>query len=631
MATEDDGSSSEQAAPKAATPEPAEPKEPKEPKPKARPLKRPEPKPVPKGQGPGPPRKRVKQEVDSPSHDPPKVPVKARPMTPTLPPRSVSAKQEEKEDSAPKSPAKFPRKSPPTSPPSPPAEPASSSWRPDWKERDEDKWWETDWDRWGSWSSRHSANSGSSARWSSPGSVRPWVRPAEPSSPPKPKQAPRAGKGASPPKPRNVPPPRAGKGGNTKGGCKGGAMGFKAAVQDLSRRMRPRRASRTPPALHTTPPSHTPSASPAAGAAAVDRLSVCQVQAANLRQSAQHLLVLSSRTAKDVTQELTRISQDLLASAVALGKIQTRIIDGKAVSTQVRAEVKEMTEQLQQEHGVVPGIAMILVGERQDSKSYVANKTKAAREVGFHIVDVHLPDSVAQEELLLELQKVNEDPKVHGILVQLPLPEHINEGAILKQIRVDKDADCFAAENVGNLCLKGGDPPLAVPCTPAGCVELLQRSGVEVAGKSVVVLGRSNLVGMPMAQLLLSMDATVTVCHSKSQDVARHLSRADIVIVAIGQAQFVRGEWLKPGCVVIDVGINSVADETKKSGYRLVGDVNYAEVLGVASMVTPVPGGVGPMTIAMLLKNVLNLARQSAGLPRVPLRREVPAVEPQLA
>jgi len=327
---------------------------------------------------------------------------------------------------------------------------------------------------------------------------------------------------------------------------------------------------------------------------------------------------------------LSAFTPELRAGVTAMeGKIETRVIDGKAVSAEVRAEVKALTEQLKQEHAVVPGLAMILVGERQDSKSYVANKTKAAKEVDFHVVDVHLPETVTQEELLAELKKLNDDPKVHGILVQLPLPEHINEGTVLKHIRVDKDADCFAAENVGNLCLKGGDPPLAVPCTPAGCVELLQRSRVDVAGKSVVILGRSNLVGMPMAQLLLSMDATVTICHSKSQDVAQHLRGADIVVAAIGQAQFVRGEWLKPGCVVIDVGINSVDDATKKSGYRLVGDVNYPEVLGVASLVTPVPGGVGPMTIAMLLKNVLNLARQSAGLPRVPLRREVPSVEPK--
>eukprot|EP00434_Breviolum_minutum_P000854 symbB.v1.2.000752.t1/scaffold36.1/size400579/24 len=318
-------------------------------------------------------------------------------------------------------------------------------------------------------------------------------------------------------------------------------------------------------------------------------------------------------------------------------KRETTLIDGKAIAALVRAEVKEMTEEFKTQSGVTPGLAMLLVGERPDSQSYVKNKKKAATEVGFHVIDVHLPETISAEEVLAEVKKLNEDPQVHGILVQLPLPEHINEAQILKSIRVDKDADGFAAENVGNLCLKGGDPPLAVPCTPAGCVELLQRSGVTVAGKTATVLGRSNLNGMPMAQMLLSMDATVTTCHSKTANVEQHLRNADIVVVAIGQAEFVR--W--PGCVVIDVGINSIDDETKKAGYRLVwalsvllstlfispcrrfevGDVKFDEALGVASAITPVPGGVGPMTIAMLLRNTLSLARQSAGFSRLVLRR----------
>lgn len=310
-----------------------------------------------------------------------------------------------------------------------------------------------------------------------------------------------------------------------------------------------------------------------------------------------------------------------------LMETQTKLIDGKAIAALVRAEVKDLTADLERTTGVTPGLAMILVGERPDSQSYVRNKKKAATEAGFHVTDVELPESITEPELLAEVAKLNADPKVHGILVQLPLPEHISEAAVLKSIKVEKDADGFAAENIGNLCLKGGDPPLAVPCTPAGCVELLQRSGVTVAGKSAVVVGRSNLVGMPMAQLLLSLDATVTTCHSQTQNIERHLRDADLVVVAVGQAEFVRGEWLKPGCVVIDVGINSIDDETKKSGYRLVGDVKYSEALGVASLITPVPGGVGPMTIAMLLRNTLSLARQTAGLGRLPLRREVPLEE----
>lgn len=300
---------------------------------------------------------------------------------------------------------------------------------------------------------------------------------------------------------------------------------------------------------------------------------------------------------------------------------EAEMIDGKEISAQIRAEVKKATEELVVEKGVRPGLAVILVGERKDSQSYVRNKKKMAAEVEFHTVDVDLPDTVSQEDLLKEVQKLNDDPKVHGILVQLPLPKHIDEPTILKAIKVEKDADGFSAVNIGNLCLKGGDPPLAVPCTPAGCIELIQRSGVEMSGKNAVVIGRSNIVGMPVAALLQSCDATVTVCHSRTKNMEALVRTADIVVAAIGKAFFVKGSWLKPGCVVIDVGINSVDDATKKLGYRLVGDVDFDEAKYVASKITPVPGGVGPMTIAMLLKNTLNLARHGIGLDRIPLRQ----------
>lgn len=236
-------------------------------------------------------------------------------------------------------------------------------------------------------------------------------------------------------------------------------------------------------------------------------------------------------------------------------------------------------------------------------------------------MDVTLPDTASQEEIIAEVHKLNEDSLVHGILVQLPLPPHVDEAAVLLAIKHEKDVDGFSAMNIGNLCMKGGDPPLAIPCTPAGCVELLQRYGVEVSGADAVVLGRSNIVGMPVASLLQSMNATVTVCHSRTKNLKERVRAADIVIAAIGKAEMVRGDWLKPGCAVIDVGINAVDDSTKKAGYRLVGDVCYAEAATVAAKITPVPGGVGPMTIAMLLRNTLALARHSIGLPRMQLRR----------
>jgi len=299
------------------------------------------------------------------------------------------------------------------------------------------------------------------------------------------------------------------------------------------------------------------------------------------------------------------------------------VIDGKGVAATIEEELKAEVERLEREENLLPGLAVVLVGERVDSATYVRMKKKTAAAIGIHSVDVNLPETVTQEDLLKEVEKLNQDPKVHGILVQLPLPEHIEEALVLKAIAVEKDADGFSALNIGNLCLRGGDPPLAVPCTPAGCIELLQRYDVEISGKDCVVLGRSNIVGMPVAALLQSCNGTVTVCHSRTQDIAAKVKQADIVVAAIGKPEFVRGEWLKPGAVVIDVGINSKEDATKKRGYRLVGDAHYEECAAVASAITPVPGGVGPMTIVMLMKNTINLARHSIGLPRMPLRNSI--------
>ena len=299
------------------------------------------------------------------------------------------------------------------------------------------------------------------------------------------------------------------------------------------------------------------------------------------------------------------------------------IIDGKAVAATLEVELKEEVDRLQQDHGIVPGLAVVLVGERVDSATYVRMKKKTAAAMGLHSIDVPLLETVSQAQLLEEIQTLNEDPKVHGILVQLPLPDHIDEAKILKAIAVEKDADGFSALNIGNLCLRGGDPPLAVPCTPAGCIELLQRYNIGVSGKECVVLGRSNIVGMPVAALLQSCNGTVTVCHSRTQNIPDKVRQADIVIAALGQPEFVQADWLKPGAVVIDVGINSKDDATKKRGYRLVGDVDYEACSKVASAMTPVPGGVGPMTIVMLMKNTINLARHSIGLPRMPLRNTI--------
>ena len=300
-----------------------------------------------------------------------------------------------------------------------------------------------------------------------------------------------------------------------------------------------------------------------------------------------------------------------------------RIIDGKAIAAEIRAEIRHSVDELKREHGTTPGLAVVLVGMRRDSQAYVRMKKQASDEVGFYSVDRSFPESVTQDELLACVCELNHDPKVHGILVQLPLPAHIDEAVVLEKIAVDKDVDGFSAVNIGNMGLRGGRrPPLALPCTPAGCIELLQRSGIQVSGKEAVVLGRSNIVGMPMSALLQSMDATVTVVHSRTKDIASHVRRAEIVVAAIGHAEMVQADWIKPGATVIDVGINSKPSVKDKRGYKLVGDVDFEGVSKVAGAITPVPGGVGPMTIAMLLKNTLNLARHSLGLTRLPLREE---------
>ncbi|OQR83658.1 bifunctional protein FolD-like [Achlya hypogyna] len=288
------------------------------------------------------------------------------------------------------------------------------------------------------------------------------------------------------------------------------------------------------------------------------------------------------------------------------------VIDGKAVGDaileEIRAEVaaKAATDASYQ----APGLAVVLVGDRKDSATYVRMKKKACEKVGIRTVSVTLPADVTDAALLAQIDALNADSSVHGILVQLPLPAHLNEEVVLNRIVPAKDVDGLHPMNVASLAIKS-KLPYIVACTPAGCLELLDRYGIELEGKKAVVLGRSRIVGVPMSLLLLARNATVTICHSKSKDLEAIVREADVLIACCGQAQMVKGSWLKPGAAVIDVGINAIDDATKKAGYRLVGDVAYDEAKEVAGAITPVPGGVGPMTIAMLLKNTL-IAQQRA-------------------
>jgi 5,10-methylene-tetrahydrofolate dehydrogenase/methenyl tetrahydrofolate cyclohydrolase len=259
-----------------------------------------------------------------------------------------------------------------------------------------------------------------------------------------------------------------------------------------------------------------------------------------------------------------------------------------------------------------PGLATVLVGDRVDSATYVRMKQKACAELGMESFHHHLPGDASQEEVEALVRRLNADPKVNGILVQLPLPGHLNEEKVLQAIDITKDVDGFHPINIGRLAQKGREP-LFVPCTPYGVIYLLKESGVTIEGANAVVLGRSNIVGMPAALLLVRENATVTIVHSRTKNIPEVVRQADIVVAAIGKMEFVRGEWLKPGAAVIDVGINSKPDPTRKRGYRLVGDVNFEEAKEVAGWITPVPGGVGPMTIAMLMRNTLRAAQiQSA-------------------
>ena len=278
-----------------------------------------------------------------------------------------------------------------------------------------------------------------------------------------------------------------------------------------------------------------------------------------------------------------------------------QIIDGKAISAQIRQEIKQETESFATEHGFRPGLAVIIVGEDPASQVYVRNKKRACDEVGFYSESYELPADTTQNELNALVDKLNADDKIHGILCQLPLPKHLNENEVILRIDPKKDVDAFHPYNVGKIMI--GDYSF-LPCTPAGVMALLERSGIDIIGKECVVVGRSNIVGKPQAMLLLHANATVTICHSRTKNLAEVCRTADILVVAIGKADFVTADMVKPGAVVIDVGMN------RKANGKLTGDVDYASVSEVAGYITPVPGGVGPMTITMLLKNTLTAARE---------------------
>ncbi len=289
-----------------------------------------------------------------------------------------------------------------------------------------------------------------------------------------------------------------------------------------------------------------------------------------------------------------------------------QLIDGKLIAQKVRDEVKEKVAARVAAGKSQPGLATVLVGERVNSAAYVGMKQKACAELGMTSFHHPVPADVSQEDLEKLVKELNADPKVHGILVQLPLPDHLDEERVLQLINIEKDVDGFSPLNIGRLAQKGREP-LFVPCTPYGCIYLLKEAGVEISGANAVVLGRSNIVGMPAALLLVKENATVTVCHSRTKNLADVVRQADILIAAIGRTEMVQGDWIKPGAAVIDVGMNSKPDATKKKGYRLVGDVDFEAAKEVAGFITPVPGGVGPMTIAMLMNNTLRAAEIQDG------------------
>ncbi len=278
------------------------------------------------------------------------------------------------------------------------------------------------------------------------------------------------------------------------------------------------------------------------------------------------------------------------------------IIDGKKIAAATRADIASRVAMFESENGFKPGLAVVIVGENPASQVYVRNKKKACEDVGMYSIVIEMPEMTTQPELMAKIEELKNDSKIHGILVQLPLPSHLDEDAVIAAIPPEKDVDAFHAQNTGKIMIGDFD---FLPCTPAGVMKMLEYEGVEIEGKECVVVGRSNIVGKPQAMLLLHKNGTVTICHSRTKNLADVTRRADILVVAVGRADFITGDMIKPGAVVIDVGMN------RRDDGKLTGDVDFESAEKVAGMITPVPGGVGPMTITMLLENTLTAAKKS--------------------
>jgi 5,10-methylene-tetrahydrofolate dehydrogenase/methenyl tetrahydrofolate cyclohydrolase len=287
------------------------------------------------------------------------------------------------------------------------------------------------------------------------------------------------------------------------------------------------------------------------------------------------------------------------------------IIDGQAVANLLQAKIAEDVQTFEAQYGYVPGLGVVMAGDNPASQQYVRMKRRACERVGIRSVAQLVDAQTSQREVYDMVSAMNADPTIHGILVQLPLPAHIDEETILSAVSLDKDVDGFHPLNIGSLAMKGREPTFT-PATPTGCMVLLEEAGANLNGANAVVIGRSNIVGLPMALMLMKANATVTVCHSRTRNTPDIVKQADIVIAAIGQAEYVKGSWLKEGAIVIDVGTNKVDDATQERGYKIVGDVEFVSASQVASAITKVPGGVGPLTITMLLSNCLKAAQLSA-------------------